>query len=111
VDPAGLLKVSALGIEEQRVRVTICDGGVRERAGSRSALVHRCRRIDGAPSQDQLLVDGAKEIYESLASLKVPGYVPHALPPELTDAVLNGVLLAFQRLKSDTPAIESILSP
>jgi len=30
VDPAGFLKVSALGIEEQRVRVTICDGGVRD---------------------------------------------------------------------------------
>jgi len=30
LDPAGFLKVSALGIEEQRVRVTICDGGVRD---------------------------------------------------------------------------------
>jgi HlyD family secretion protein len=30
VDPAGFLKVSAPGIEEQRVRVTICDGGVRD---------------------------------------------------------------------------------
>ena len=30
VDPVGFLKVSALGIEEQRVRVTICDGGVRD---------------------------------------------------------------------------------
>jgi hypothetical protein len=28
VDPAGFLKVSALGIEKQGVRVTICDGGV-----------------------------------------------------------------------------------
>jgi len=28
--PGGILKVSALGIEEQRVRVTICDGGVRD---------------------------------------------------------------------------------
>jgi hypothetical protein len=30
VDPAGFLKASALAIEEQRVRVTICDGGVRD---------------------------------------------------------------------------------
>ena len=30
VDPAGFLKASALGIEEPRVRVTICDGGVRD---------------------------------------------------------------------------------
>jgi hypothetical protein len=30
LDPAGFLKVSAPGIEEQRARVTICDGGVRD---------------------------------------------------------------------------------
>ncbi len=30
VDPAGFFKLAALGIEEQRVRVTICDGGVRD---------------------------------------------------------------------------------
>jgi hypothetical protein len=30
LDSAGFLKVSALGIEEQLVRVTICDGGVRD---------------------------------------------------------------------------------
>jgi hypothetical protein len=30
VDPAEFLKVSTLGIEEQRVRVTICDGGMRD---------------------------------------------------------------------------------
>src|SRR5438105_15763466 len=30
VDPAGFLKVPAFGIDEQRVRVRICDSGVRD---------------------------------------------------------------------------------
>jgi hypothetical protein len=34
-------------------------------------------------------VDGAREIYESLAPQKISGYVPHVEPAELTDAGLT----------------------
>jgi hypothetical protein len=44
-------------------------------------------------------VDGAKEIYQSLAPIALTGYVPYSDPPELTDAGLNQVLLDFQRSK------------
>lgn len=62
-------------------------------------------------SKISFFVDGAKEIYESLASLNAPGYVPYARPPELTDAALNDALLAFQRSKSDAPAVEIGVDP
>jgi hypothetical protein len=62
-------------------------------------------------SKIDFFVDGAKEIYESLASLRVPGYVPYALPPELTDATLNAALLGFQRSKSGRAAIEIGVDP
>lgn len=62
-------------------------------------------------SKISYFVDGAKEIYESLASLRVPGYVPYALPPELSDAALNVALFAFQRSKSGPASIEIGVDP
>ena len=41
-------------------------------------------------------VDGAKEIYESLAALGIPGYVAHAPPTELTDPALLTILSSYQ---------------
>ena len=42
-------------------------------------------------------VDGAQEIYRSLALLNLPGYVAYADPPELTDPVVLETLRQFQR--------------
>ncbi len=42
-------------------------------------------------------VDGAREIYESLATLVVPGYVPYVAPAELSDADILGILQQLQR--------------
>jgi hypothetical protein len=42
-------------------------------------------------------VDGAREIYQSLGILKLPGYVAYAEPPELTDPALLEALRQFQR--------------
>jgi hypothetical protein len=56
-------------------------------------------------------VDGAKEIYESLAALNVAGYVPYADPPELNDAALKDALLAFQRSKKDASGMELGVDP
>jgi len=41
-------------------------------------------------------VDGAKEIYESLATLGIPGYVPYAAPADLTDPALLAILKSYQ---------------
>ncbi|WP_143271607.1 hypothetical protein [Bradyrhizobium mercantei] len=56
-------------------------------------------------------VDGAQEIYEGLAPLNIPGYVPYADPPELNDAVLKGALLAFQRSKQHSSGVELGVDP
>jgi hypothetical protein len=42
-------------------------------------------------------VDGAREIYEGLAALTVPGYVPYAVPAELSDPKIVGILHQIQR--------------
>ncbi|MEN5071013.1 hypothetical protein [Stenotrophomonas sp. TWI1183] len=42
-------------------------------------------------------VDGAQEIYECLAALTVPGYVPYAVPAELSDPKIVEILHQFQR--------------
>jgi hypothetical protein len=42
-------------------------------------------------------VDGAREIYESLAALAVPGYVPYAAPAELSDPNILEILRQIQR--------------
>jgi hypothetical protein len=42
-------------------------------------------------------VDGAREIYQSLGALNLPGYVAYAEPPELTDLALLDALRQFQR--------------
>jgi hypothetical protein len=42
-------------------------------------------------------VDGAREIYQSLGTLNLPGYVAYAEPPELTDPALLEALRQFQR--------------
>ena len=41
-------------------------------------------------------VDGAKEIYDGLAPLKIPGYVPFVEPAELTNVGLKAALDAFK---------------
>ena len=51
-------------------------------------------------------VDGAKEIYQSLAAMHLPAYIPFTDPPELTDPVLKNELQAFQRLNSNGHWIE-----
>jgi len=62
-------------------------------------------------SKVNFFVDGAREIYEGLAALNVPGYVPYADPPELTDATLREALLAFQRSKKDVSGVELGVDP
>lgn len=42
-------------------------------------------------------VDGAREIYEGLAALTVPGYVPYAVPAELSDPKIVEILHQIQR--------------
>lgn len=42
-------------------------------------------------------VDGAQEIYECLAALTVPGYVPYAVPAELSDPKIVEILHQIQR--------------
>lgn len=42
-------------------------------------------------------VDGAREIYEGLAALAVPGYVPYAAPAELSDPKIVEILHQIQR--------------
>jgi hypothetical protein len=42
-------------------------------------------------------VDGAREIYEGLAALAVPGYVSYAPPAELSDPDILGILRQIQR--------------
>ena len=42
-------------------------------------------------------VDGAQEIYQSLAPLSLPGYVAYAEPPELSDPAVLEILRRFQR--------------
>lgn len=42
-------------------------------------------------------VDGAREIYEGLATLAVPGTVPYAAPAELSDPDILGILRQLQR--------------
>jgi hypothetical protein len=41
-------------------------------------------------------VDGAEEIYDGLAPLKIPGYVPYVEPAELTNVGLKAALDAFK---------------
>ena len=42
-------------------------------------------------------VDGAREIYEGLATLALPGYVPYAAPAELSDPDILDILRQLQR--------------
>ena len=42
-------------------------------------------------------VDGARQIYQDLATLRVPGYVAYAEPPDLADPVLADTLRQLQR--------------
>jgi len=42
-------------------------------------------------------VDGAQEIYQSLASLNIPGYQPYAVPNECSDASVQEDVRKFQR--------------
>ncbi len=42
-------------------------------------------------------VDGAQEIYKCLAALTVPGYVPYAVPAELSDPKIVEILHQIQR--------------
>jgi hypothetical protein len=51
-------------------------------------------------------IDGAKEIYQSLATMNLPGYAPYTDPSELTDAALNEVLREFQRSKDNRHWVE-----
>jgi hypothetical protein len=51
-------------------------------------------------------VDGAKEIYRSLAALKLPGYIDYAEPPELIDPAVLEVLHQFQRAIDNRQGIE-----
>ncbi len=56
-------------------------------------------------------VDGAKELYLSLANMNLPGYAPYTDPPEITDAVLNEVLRGFQRSKDNRRWVEIGVDP
>lgn len=56
-------------------------------------------------------VDGAKELYQILAVMNLPGYAPYADPPENTDATLNDVLLGFQRSKGNPHWVEIGVDP
>ena len=56
-DLAGFLNVSALGNEEQRVRVTIRDGGVRE--ATAAARRDRPAGPQGLPATPYIFADGA----------------------------------------------------
>ncbi|MBK3665086.1 hypothetical protein JJE66_28120 [Bradyrhizobium diazoefficiens] len=62
-------------------------------------------------SKINFFVDGAQEIYEGLAALNVPGYLPYADPPEFNDAALKEELLAFQRSKKDVSGVELGVDP
>lgn len=42
-------------------------------------------------------VDGAREIYQTLAAMNIPAFVPYADPPELADPILTASLLDFQQ--------------
>jgi hypothetical protein len=56
-------------------------------------------------------IDGAKEIYQCLSIMNLPGYAPYADPPELTDASLNEVLREFQRSKDNRQWVEFGVDP
>jgi hypothetical protein len=56
-------------------------------------------------------VDGAQEIYRSLAPLDLPGYVAYADPPELTDPAVLEILRQFQRAIDNRNWIEMGTDP
>ena len=56
-------------------------------------------------------VDGAQEIYRSLAPLNLPGYVAYADPSELTDPAILETLRQFQRAIDNRNWIEMGTDP
>jgi hypothetical protein len=56
-------------------------------------------------------VDGAQEIYRSLAPLSLLGYAAYAGPPELTDPAVREILRQFQRANDNRNWIEMGTDP
>ncbi|MCW2275940.1 hypothetical protein GJ654_16630 [Rhodoblastus acidophilus] len=57
------------------------------------------------------LVDGAQQIYRGLAPCNLPGYVPYADPPDLTDQAFLETLRQFQRAIENRSWIEMGTDP
>ena len=62
-------------------------------------------------SKVSYFVDGAREIYDFLASLNLPGYVPYSAPPELADPGLQQILAALQVSLDNRSGVEMSTDP
>lgn len=56
-------------------------------------------------------VEGAIELYQSLATMNLPDYAPYTDPSELTDVAFNEVLRAFQRSEDNRTWVEIGVDP